>query len=73
METRENHKIYSTLIVILLVQDRLYTSESDVYRRQILTYKDDPRTVRIKTLLVLKGLAQAKIIKKSVIYFGFLI
>ena len=22
--------------------DRLYTSESDVYRRQILTYKDDP-------------------------------
>ena len=24
--------------------DRLYTSESDVYRRQILTYKDGPRT-----------------------------
>ena len=23
---------------------RLYTSESDVCRRQILTYKDDPRT-----------------------------
>ena len=28
--------------------DRLYTSESDV-RRQILTYKDDPRTVGVKT------------------------
>ena len=24
--------------------DRLYTSESDVNRRQILTYKDGPRT-----------------------------
>ena len=24
--------------------DRLYTSESDVCRRQILTYKDSPRT-----------------------------
>ena len=28
--------------------DRLYTSESAVYRRQILTYKDDPRTERVK-------------------------
>ena len=28
--------------------DRLYTSESDVYRRQILTYKDGPRTGRAK-------------------------
>ena len=27
--------------------DRLYTSESDVYRRQILTYKDDPRAERV--------------------------
>ena len=27
-------------ILILLVRDRLYASESDVYRRQILTYKD---------------------------------
>ena len=26
--------------------DRLYTSESDVYRRQILTYKDGTRTER---------------------------
>ena len=25
--------------------DRLYTSESDIYRRQILTYRDGPRTV----------------------------
>ena len=28
-------------------EDRLYTSESDVYRRQILTYKDGPRTERV--------------------------
>ena len=27
--------------------DRLYTSESDVYRRQILTCKDGPRTERV--------------------------
>ena len=29
--------------------DRFYTSESDVYRRQILTCKDDPRTEMVKT------------------------
>ena len=28
--------------------NRFYTSESDVYRRHILTYKDDPRTERAK-------------------------
>ena len=27
--------------------DRLYSSESDVYRRQILTYKEGPRTERV--------------------------
>ena len=27
--------------------DRLYTSKSDVYRRQILTYKDVPRAERV--------------------------
>ena len=32
--------------------DRLYTSESDVCRRQILTYKDDPHTERIKTFIM---------------------
>ena len=26
----------------------IYTSESDVYRRQILTYKDGPRAERVK-------------------------
>ena len=30
---------------------RLYTSESDVYRRQILTYKDDPRAERLVHVL----------------------
>ena len=29
------------------MRGRLYTSESDVYRRQILTYKDGPRTARV--------------------------
>ena len=28
--------------------DRLYASESDVYRRQILTTKGDPRAERVK-------------------------
>ena len=28
-------------------EDRLYTSQSDVYRRQILTYKVGPRAVRV--------------------------
>ena len=33
------------LEIFLLLQcgDLLYTSESDVFRRQILTYKDSPR------------------------------
>ena len=31
-------------------EDRLYTSESDVYRRQILTYKDGPRNERVKPI-----------------------
>ena len=29
-----------------------YTSKSDVYRRQILTYKDRPRTERIKKVSI---------------------
>ena len=42
----------------------------------MLTTKVDPRTVRVKRYArlysFLKGLAQAKIIKKSVIFYGFL-
>ena len=34
----------------LSVLGRLYTSESDVCRRQILTYKDGPRTKKMKYL-----------------------
>ena len=30
----------------------LYTSESDVCRRQILTYKDDPRTERNELIIM---------------------
>ena len=36
----------------LSARDRLYTSESDVYSRQTLTYKDDPRTERIKICIM---------------------
>ena len=32
--------------------DCLFTSESDVYRRQILTYKDGPRAERVKTNVI---------------------
>ena len=32
--------------------DRLYTPESDVYRRQILTYKDGPRSESIKLFIM---------------------
>ena len=35
----------------ILCGDRLYTSESDVYWRQILTYKYCPRTERVKTTI----------------------
>ena len=35
--------------------DRFYTSESDFYRRQILTYKDGPRTVWGKQIDILMG------------------
>ena len=33
--------------LFLFVRDDLYTSESDVYIRQILTYKDGPRAERV--------------------------
>ena len=36
-------------ILLLLARDRLYTSEADVYRRQILTSKVGPRTERVTT------------------------
>ena len=34
--------------------DRLYTSESDVSRRQILMYKDGPQAEGIKTFIMVK-------------------
>ena len=36
------------IFVFLKCGDRLYTSESDVHRRQIMTFKVDPHTVRVK-------------------------
>ena len=35
---------------------RLYKSESEVCRRQILTYKDDPCTERIKILILIHNI-----------------
>ena len=50
--------VYMAIITIYLFQsgDRLYASESDVYRRQILTYKDDSRAERVKQHLHQKQL-----------------
>ena len=40
------------LDIFKLIQlgDRLYTSESDFYKRQILTYKDGPHAKSVKQL-----------------------
>ena len=40
------------LLHILQRGDRLESTESDVYRRQILTTKVDPRTVRVKNIAI---------------------
>ena len=49
--------IFNANKIDLLLQrgDRLYTSESDVCRRQILTYKIGPQAVRVKILVVKSG------------------
>ena len=39
------------IFFILLVRGRFYTSQSDVYRRQIVPYKDGPRAERVKLRL----------------------
>ena len=36
-------------------EDRLYTSGSDVYRRQILTYNDDPRAEKFTFIVIFIG------------------
>ena len=43
-----NILILSKLVPSLCVRNRLYTSEYDVCRRQILMYKDGPRSERVK-------------------------
>ena len=43
------------IFLILQCGDRLQSSESDVYRRQILTTKVDPRAVRVQQGLNLLG------------------
>ena len=42
---------YGSTVNFFQCGDRLYASESDVYRRQVLTYKDGPRAVRVKPTL----------------------
>ena len=45
--------IYNRLVVKLFQRgDRLYTSESDVFIRQILTYHGGPRAVRVKIFVM---------------------
>ena len=34
------------ILMIISARDLLYTSESDICRRLIMTYKDDPRTLK---------------------------
>ena len=47
-----NHNSDITLVIQPFQRgNRLYTSESDVCRRQILTYKDDPRAERIEMIM----------------------
>ena len=41
-----------TSSIVVLNMDRLYTSESDVCRRQIMTYEDCPRTERFKIFIM---------------------
>ena len=43
------------LYIFLIFQcgDRLYALESYVYKRQILTFKDDPRAERVKYEIVM--------------------
>ena len=43
-----NILILSELRPSLHIRNRLYTSESDVCRRQILTYKDGPHSDSVK-------------------------
>ena len=38
--------------VILILSNRLQTSESDVYRCQIMTSKDSPRAERVNPILI---------------------
>ena len=43
---------YTMNILTLSARERLYTSAFDVYRRQMLTYQDGPRTGRNKILII---------------------
>ena len=49
---KKNTKFFAFDIKPFQRVDRYYTSESDVCGRQNLTYKDGPRTERIKIFIV---------------------
>ena len=56
------HELYSNISALYKVLSlqrgyRLEMSESDVCRRQILTSKDDPRTVRVKKFLMANNIS----------------
>ena len=50
LHSRAMFTVYGKCLVYYPLQrgNRLYTSESDICRHQILTYKDDPRAEIIK-------------------------
>ena len=52
------------IFLLLQREDRLYTSESDVFRRQIPTYKDGPRAVKV---------THAQYMRKVDIYISFVV
>ena len=49
-------EIIISVLVSFFSADSLSTSESDVYRRQILTYKDGPRVDKVNVLIILSFL-----------------
>ena len=55
---------------ILTAIDRIYTSESDVYRRQMLTYKVGPRVEWVKTDNTIIGCFSSYMASYGKLYYG---
>ena len=58
----------SEIFLLLQCGDRLESSESDVCRRQILTSKVDPRTVRVNLAGLYKRLPGGKMIMRNTLW-----